>query len=109
MENGNGALQQSSTTNRITWPWERVVNTPEPAPAHVLIPPPSVATGKGKYVRTEAHIKALRDGWERRRRRLRLQEAAKALPPKEVTGIEKAIAYHQDALKTLLAAKALLK
>ena len=109
MENGSGATQQASSPNRVIWPWEQVVNTPEPAPAPVFIPQPAVATGKGKYVRTEAHNKALRAGWAKRRQRIRMQEAAKALPANEATGIEKAIAYHRDALKTLLAAKALLK
>lgn len=106
MDNGNGQIQQQVTGVNTTWPWggEEV---PAPYPANQLTetaPEPKIDR-RGRYVRTEEWKQAVRAGWAKRRKRL----AAAAATKSSLSEMDKAIAYHQGCLKTLLAAKALLK
>lgn len=119
MENGNGTTQQvSPTVGTGIFPWSPIVGIDAPSEQ-----PPAERPTVNKYDRSwmrtpEGRAKlsaAIKAGWAKKklaaaRRAVRIAAAEREEQARpNVTTIDRAIAYHQDAIRTLQAAKALLK
>lgn len=124
MENGNG---QVGVQGFITTPFgyqpiqphdiSIAVNDPSPVIADVTIAMPAKPKHDRSWMRTpEGRAKlsaAIKAGWAQKRLRDARVAARRAAQERteenRTTEIDKAIAYHMNAIKTLQAAKALLK